>query len=157
MTVEEEVKEKIVDVLRENIEYELHYFPDDNYTEVKFDYDKLADALIAAGLTFDGEYKNLYEKEKVISQSLRGTSWQFKGWYEEQKHRAEKMERAFRDFLAEYFTAVNEQNSYDCGVPEMFGRYANVLPYEDIVTSRLSEYLEQAEKELAEGKSEKRP
>lgn len=59
-------------------------------------------------------------------------------------------ERAFRNFLAEYLTAVNEQNSYNCGIPEMFGRYVNVLPYEDIVTSRLNEYLEEAEKELAE-------
>lgn len=45
---DDELKKKIVGVLRENIEYELHYFPDDNYTEVEFDYDKLADALIAA-------------------------------------------------------------------------------------------------------------
>ena len=68
----------------------------------------------------------------------------------EYKHRLEVAERAFRNFLAEYFTAVNEQKSYDCGIPEMFGRYANVLPYEDIVTSRLNEYLDEAEKELAE-------
>ena len=52
MTIEE-LKKKIEDVLRENTEYELHYFPDDNYTEVEFDYDKLADALIATGLTFE--------------------------------------------------------------------------------------------------------
>ena len=45
----EELKKKIVDILRGNIEYELHYFPDDNHTEVEFDYDKLADVLLSAG------------------------------------------------------------------------------------------------------------
>lgn len=81
-----------------------------------------ADALIAAGI---GDVKDV-------------------------EHRAKTLERAFRDFLAEYLTAVNEANSYDCGIPEMFGRYANVLPYEDKVTNLLNEYLQQAEKELAE-------
>ena len=84
--------------------------------------EELADALIAAGI---GDVK-------------------------EAEHRAKTLERAFRDFLAEYLTAVNEANSYDCGIPEMFGRYANVLPYEDKVTNLLNEYLQQAEKELAE-------
>lgn len=74
------------------------------------------------------------------------------GDVKETEHRAEKVERAFRNFLAEYFTAVNEQNSYNCGIPEMFGRYANVLPYEDIVTSRLNEYLDEAEREIKEEK-----
>src|SRR5699024_9798533 len=83
---------------------------------------EIADALIAAGI---GDVK-------------------------EAEHRAKTLERAFRDFLAEYLTAVNEANSYDCGIPEMFGRYANVLPYEDKVTNLLNEYLRQAEKELAE-------
>ena len=72
------------------------------------------------------------------------------GDVKETEHRAEKVEKAFRNFLAEYFTAVNEQSSYDCGIPEMFGRYANVLPYEDIVTSRLNEYLDEAEREIEE-------
>lgn len=56
-----------------------------------------ADALVAAGI---GDLKEAERKAKVL-------------------------ERAFRNFLAEYFTAVNEQNSYDCGIPEMFGRYAS--------------------------------
>lgn len=86
-------------------------------------HDKIADKLIAAGI---GDVKDV-------------------------EHRAKTLERAFRDFLAEYLTAVNEANSYDCGIPEMFGRYANVLPYEDKVTNLLNEYLQQAEKELAEG------
>lgn len=72
----------------------------------------------------------------------------------EAEHRAKTLERAFRDSLAEYLTAVNEANSYDCGIPEMFGRYANVLPYEDKVTNLLNEYLQQAEKELSEEEKE---
>ena len=68
----------------------------------------------------------------------------------EAEHRAEVAERAFRNFLAEYFTAVNERNSYACGIPEMFGRYTNVLPYEDKVTCELNKYLNEAEKELSE-------
>ena len=66
----------------------------------------------------------------------------------EAEHRAEALERAFRDFLAEYLTAVNEANSYDCGIPEMFGWYANVLPNEEKVTNMLNEYLQQAEEAL---------
>ena len=91
-------------------------------TDDKQYYYIMADALIAAGI---GDVKDV-------------------------EHRAKTLERAFRDFLAEYLTAVNEANSYDCGIPEMFGRYANVLPYEDKVTNLLNEYLQQAEKELVE-------
>ena len=117
----DELKKKIVKILEEG------------YTPIEYDdwdcgqtyfptNEDVADALIAAGI---GDVK-------------------------EAEHRTEKTERAFRNYLAEYFTAVNEQNSYDCGIPEMFGRYVNVLPYEDIVTNMLNEYLQQAEKELAE-------
>ena len=98
----------------------------DNYSYVSCRTLRIADALLEAGI---GDVKE---------------AW----------HRAEKVERAFRNFLAEYLTAVNEQNSYDCGIPEMFGRYANILPYEDIVTSRLNEYLDEAEKEPAEEEEE---
>lgn len=54
----DELKKKIVSVLRENMEYELQYYPDDNYTEVEIDYGKLADALIAAGI---GDVKTVRE------------------------------------------------------------------------------------------------
>ena len=57
----EELKKKIVDVLQGNVEYELHYFPDDNYTEVEFDYDKLADALIANGYGNVADWKRKAE------------------------------------------------------------------------------------------------
>ena len=46
----EELKKKIIDELRGNREHELRYHPDDNYTEVVFDYEAIADALIAEGI-----------------------------------------------------------------------------------------------------------
>lgn len=101
----------------------------------------------------EADYDSTNETEaNVIADALIAAGI---GDVKEAEHRAKTLERAFRDFLAEYLTAVNEANSYDCGIPEMFGRYANVLPYEDKVTNLLNEYLQQAEKELAEeGKDE---
>lgn len=103
---------------------------------------KIADALIAAGLHFGENLTATFdrmalEREHELERRLA-----------EAEHRAETLERAFRNFLAEYFTAVNEQNSYDCGIPEMFGRYVNVLPNEDKVTNEMNKYLSEAEEEL---------
>lgn len=69
----EELKKKIVDVLRGNIEYELHYFPDDNYTEVEFDYDKIADALLSAGIGDVTEWKERAERmhKEALKQKQR--------------------------------------------------------------------------------------
>lgn len=122
--------------------------------------DNIADALIAAGLTFDSEYKNLYEKEKVISQSLRGTSWQFKGWYEEQKHRAEVAERALdkaTELAYTYRTQDDTLSCSSCPFDSIFDRCKERGLYEDCSKRWKEELLEQAEKELAEEKSEKRP
>lgn len=106
----EELKKKIVDVLRGNIEYELHYFPDDNYTEVEFDYGKLADVLIEAGVGDVTEWKEKVECAKRILQIPtlpNGTTdlsyFEYKGeriqdiarQRDEHKHRAEVAERAF--------------------------------------------------------------
>ena len=44
------MREKLIQVLRDNIEYELRHYPDDNYVEVAFNYEAIADALIAAGV-----------------------------------------------------------------------------------------------------------
>lgn len=51
-------REKIIDVLRDNIEYEVSTYPDDNYTEVVIKYEALADALIEAGIGDVSKYKN---------------------------------------------------------------------------------------------------
>ena len=58
----EELKKKIIDVLRGNIEYEANAYPDDNYTEVVIKYEALADALIAAGIGDVGEWKHRAER-----------------------------------------------------------------------------------------------
>lgn len=42
----EEFKKKLALVMKGNIEYELRYYPDDNYTEVDFDYDAIAENII---------------------------------------------------------------------------------------------------------------
>ena len=57
----EELKKKIIDVLRDNREYKLRYHPDDNYSEVVIDYEAIADALIAAGIGDVGEWKHRAE------------------------------------------------------------------------------------------------
>lgn len=67
----EGLKKKIVEVLRDNREYELRYHPDYNYTEVVIDYEAIADALIAAGLVVDVQSLAdgncvLYVKDKGI-------------------------------------------------------------------------------------------
>lgn len=46
-------REKLIQVMRDSIECELRYHPDDNYTEVVIDYEAMADALIEAGLVAD--------------------------------------------------------------------------------------------------------
>lgn len=127
----EELKEKIKKVLDEAIRWRPYYAISRGIV-YESDLDNIANALIAAGLTFDGEYKKLYEEEKAISQSLRGTSWQFKGWYEEQKRRAEVAEKAARDLIA-YYCNYTMQSDID---------------------SSLSVALQQAEKELAEERKE---
>lgn len=128
MTIEE-LRKKIVDVLRGNIEYELHYFPDDNYTELEVDYDKLADALITAGLcdknTLDERYQTLMAAGFVQLASLRLD-------LEKVLHRAEVAERAARDLIA-YYCNYTIQSDID---------------------SSLSVALQQAERELAEEKKD---
>ena len=105
------------------------------------------DDLIAAGLTFDGEYKKLYEKEKVISQSLRGTSWQFKGWYEEQKHKAEVAERALKICL------IDNLGCCDCDTRFYKKCKGTDKDKEECAMLDIDDYIQQAEKELAERKN----
>ena len=125
----EELKKKIMLALYGNIEYELHYFPDDNYTEVEFDYDKLADALIAAGIGDlkehrifagkDGSIKQLYsgeEVEKIVKErkELKDELRSKVEYIHEQdevvkeyKHRAQVAERALCN-------ALNDDSCYFC-------------------------------------------
>ena len=133
----DELKKKIVDVLRENIEYELHYFPDDNYTEVEFDYDKLAKALIAAGI---GDVSKLQRECSSKEDAYNECHIDYKHWKheaKEYKHRAEVLRLALSK------SVLDENRIFDDDVC----RYI-------LSNTKLTEeyYIEQAEKELAEEK-----
>ena len=66
-------REKIVEVLRDNIEYELRDYPDDNYTEVVIDYEAIADALIGANIGDVTEWKERAERmhKEALKQKQR--------------------------------------------------------------------------------------
>ena len=93
----DELKKKIVSVLHENMEYELQYYPDDNYTEGEIDYNKLADALSAAVI---GDVKEIEHRVAVAERALKHavnvyiahteTSSQKKWWYKYFLREAEK-------------------------------------------------------------------
>ena len=61
-------REKMIKVLRDNIEYELRDYPDDNYVGVTFNYGAMADALIAANIGDVTEWKEKVECAKRILQ-----------------------------------------------------------------------------------------
>ena len=147
----EELKKKIVDVLRGNIEYELHYFPDDNYTEVEFDYDKIADALIAANIGDVTEWREKVECAKRILQIStlpNGTTdlsyFEYKGeriqdiarQRDEYKHRAEIAERALENIIKQYW--CDERGCNEC--EEKQGCIEGIR----------SRYIQQAEREIEE-------
>ena len=96
----EELKKKIIDVLRDNREYELRYYPDDNNTEVIIDYEAIADALIAAGLVAD--VQSLVDGNCVLYVKGKG----FMRLYNEQDinkmiHCAEVNEKMFNNLYEE--------------------------------------------------------
>lgn len=102
-------REKIVEVLRDNIEYDLRDYPDDNYVGVTFNYGAIADALTAAGIGDVTEWKEKVECAKRILQiptlpngKTDLSYFEYKGeriqdiarQRDEYKHRAEVAERA---------------------------------------------------------------
>ena len=134
-------REKIVEVLRDNIEYELRDYPDDHYVGVTFNYGAMADALIAANIGDVTEWKEKVECAKRILQIPtlpNGTTdlsyFEYKGeriqdiarQRDEYKHRAEVAERALswlcdetmRDIRIIMYPAIgkqvrNKQELYD--------------------------------------------
>ena len=161
---EQELKTKIVEVLDENENEWLEVNePLGGYGEpyIEIHRDKLAEVFIAAGFTFDGEYKKLYEEEKVTNQSLRGTSWQFKGWYEEQKRRAEVAEKellVYKEVVGAMLCEIDcfnegycpefykDPECENCIKKKIYGNSAATFP------CLLDKYIQQAEKELQEEK-----
>ena len=65
-------REKIVEVLRDNIEYELRDYPDDHYVGVTFNYGAIADALIAANIGDVTKWKERAEKaENTLKEGVK--------------------------------------------------------------------------------------
>lgn len=65
-------REKIVEVLRDNIEYELRDYPDDHYVGVTFNYGAMADALIAANIGDVTKWKERAERaENTLKEGVK--------------------------------------------------------------------------------------
>ena len=117
----EELKKKIADVLRGNIEYELHYFPDDNYTEVEFDYGKFADTLIAANIGdvswWERKCKLCEEDWFLQKKQIEHYAESYKEMLQEDldkyKHRAEVAERKYMIALNKYAKCDRKLNHYN--------------------------------------------
>lgn len=137
----EELKKKIADVLRGNIEYELHYFPDDNYTEVEFDYGKFADTLIAANIGdvswWERKCKLCEEDWFLQKKQIEHYAESYKEMLQEDldkyKHRAEVAERKYMIAFNKYAKCDRKLNHYN-----------------KMTTTYDKEITKQAEKELAE-------
>lgn len=101
-------REKMIKVLRDNIEYELRDYPNDHYVGVTFNYGDIVDALIAANIGDVTEWKEKVECAKRILQIPtlpNGTTdlsyFEYKGeriqdivrLRDEYKHRAEVAEK----------------------------------------------------------------
>ena len=129
----EELKKKIIEILEET-EYE--------WTEEKkgyilqIFYDKLADALIAAGIGDVGETKEKLKKinERILLGDIIACDLSAK--CAEYKHRAEVAERAFSNCLEKFLKFQYEQNC--CLLDKFFLEEVN------------KKCLQQAEKELHE-------
>lgn len=64
-------REKLIQVLRDNIEYELRHYPDDNYVEVAFNYEAIADALIKANIGDVSAVKAEQEEIKLFHAEIK--------------------------------------------------------------------------------------
>lgn len=152
----EELKKKIEGILQEEIEYVV--VCGSSVKNVCIEH--IADALIAAGI---GDVKEAERKAFVYSEEIihldkelkeaelerkayEVASNQYRIWFEEQKDRAEVAEKALYLCETAYILSLNHRATEgisgqaiasDLGVHKFF--------------------IKQAEKELAEGKSEKRP
>ena len=106
------------------------------YVSVYGDDERIADALIAAGLTFDKTTAILAERTNGKTLILKAQ------YYDQMKHRAEVAERALEKF-AENITCEDCPFFSDCASSEKMG-------YSIHSYHCFSEYLKQAEKKLAE-------
>lgn len=127
----EELKKKIVEILEET-EYE--WTEEKNGYILQIFYDKLADALIAAGLGDVSSHRVFVGKDGIVKQLYSGEEVeQIVKEREEYKHRAARAERAL--LLACANVVKDEKDDVDI---------------ELLVRVVYDKYLKQAERELAE-------
>ena len=131
---EQELKEKIVEILKKEIEYVV--VCGSSVKNVAIEH--IADALIAAGLTFDKTTAILAERTNRKTLILKAQ------YYDEMKHRAEVAERALGNACKD----VKEIVSFLIKLSEIVDglRVECCLPEE----SEPKAYINRAEKELAE-------
>ena len=121
----EELKKKIVEILDNNIRWQPYYYISRGIV-YEDDLKNIADALIAAGLTFD-------KTTAILAKRTNGKTLILKAqYYDQMKRRAEVAERAARDLIAYY-----------CG-----------YTIEKDIDSSLRVALQQAEQELAKEKKD---
>lgn len=138
----DELKKKIVDVVAMAI-LEADELP---FVETA---EYIADALIAAGLTFDKTTAIL--AERTNSKTLIHKAQ----YYDEMKHRAEVAERALdkaTELAYTYRTQDDTLSCSSCPFDSIFDRCKERGLYEDCSKRWKEELLQQAEKELAEEK-----
>ena len=148
-------REKIVEVLRDNIEYELRDYPNDNYVEVAFNYEAMADALIAANIGDVTEWKEKVECAKRILQiptlpdgKTDLSYFEYKGeriqdiarQRDEYKHRAEVAFRALLD-------CIKDSKPAHCSIA-VCSKWTRCGD-DACVETRKAMFIKQAEKELA--------
>ena len=148
-------REKLIQVMRDSIECELRYYPDDNYTEVVIDYEAMADALIAANIGDVTEWKEKVECAKRILQiptlpdgKTDLSYFEYKGeriqdiarQRDEYKHRAEVAFRALLD-------CIKDSKPAHCSIA-VCSKWTRCGD-DACVETRKAMFIEQAEKELA--------
>ena len=95
--------------------------------------DNIADALIAAGI---GDVK----EAEIERKAYEVASNQYRIWFKEQRHRAERAERALQYAVSEY--RCDECPCLDCT--------AEIRDSQECIDCICEEYKKQAEKDLAE-------
>ena len=142
----DELKKKIISALQ-SVEFITEKGWCGQCISLRLDYSAIADALIAAGLTFDKTMAIL--AERTNSKTLIHKAQ----YYDEMKHRAEVAERALdkaTELAYTYRTQDDTLSCSSCPFDSIFDRCKERGLYEDCSKRWKEELLQQAEKELAE-------
>lgn len=111
----EKIKDKLRSALVGNIEYELREYPDENFTEIDFDYEKTASNLMEAGIGDVSEallcIDVLAGVNAALNADINGTEEDRLHWiqkYRDAERRIEVLELAL-DNLAEHAFETSEE------------------------------------------------